>query len=92
MKLYFGVNSDGSEVISKQPLKRFFDKETNRSDVFSFKDTQLPPHWVLDYTGISVGKWGDMPIDRYLTLPAGSIKKMFGVALTWEDEVEIVEL
>lgn len=92
MKLYLGVDSDGGEIISKQPLKRFYDKETNRADVFSFEDTQRPPHWTLDYAGISIPKIGDIPINKYLTLPSGSIKKMFGISLTWEDEAEVVEL
>lgn len=69
MKLYLGVNSDGTEIISKRPIKRFFDAYTNRDDVFSFNDTKRPPHWKLDYTGIELTKFGDAPIDVYLTLP-----------------------
>ena len=92
MKLYVGVNSDNTEVISKQQLKRYFDYETNQTDVLCWNDTQRPPHWMLDYEGIDVAKTGDNPIDRYLTLPAGAIKRMFGLDLTWEDEFKVVEL
>ena len=92
MKLYVGVNSDGSEIVSKQKLKRYIDYETNKNDVMSFEDTKMPPHWMLDYEGIEVGKMGDIPINRYLTLPSGSIYRMFGISLTWEDEVREVDL
>lgn len=92
MKLYLGVNSDGTEIISKRPIKRFFDAYTNRDDVFSFNDTKRPPHWKLDYTGIELTKFGDAPIDVYLTLPKGSIEKLFSISLTWDDEFKTVEL
>ena len=92
MKLYVGVNSDGSEIISKQKLKRYIDYETNKNDVMSFKDTKMPPHWILDYEGIEVGKTGDAPIDRYLTLPSGSIYRMFGLSFTWEDEAREIDI
>lgn len=92
MKLYIGVNQDGSEIISKMPIKRYIDYETNKKDVISYRDTELPPHWMLDYTGIEVSKMGDFPIDVYLTLPSGAIKKMFGLDLTWNDNFKIIEL
>lgn len=92
MKLYIGVNQDGSEIISKKPIKRYIDYETNKEDVISYRDTKLPPHWMLDYTGIEVSKMGDAPIDVYLTLPSGAIKKMFGLDLTWNDNFKIIEL
>lgn len=82
MNLYIGVNQDGSEIISKMPLKRYIDYETNKNDVLCYNDTLQPPHWMLDYTGIEVGKTGHFPINTYLTLPTGSIKRMFGVELT----------
>lgn len=92
MKLYVGVNQDGSEIVSKKPIKRYIDYETNKKDVISYRDTELPPHWILDYTGIEVPKTGDAPIDVYLTLPSGTIKKMFGLDLTWNDNFKIIEL
>lgn len=91
MKLYLGVNSDSSEIISKQPLKRFFDEKTNERDVFSFNDTQRPPHWMLDYTGIAVHKY-DIPIGKYLILPKGAIKRMFNIELSWKDECVEMEI
>lgn len=92
MKLYIGVNRDGTCMVSKQPIKRFIDFKSNVEDVMSFKDTLQGPHWMLDYTGMNVPKGGDIPIDVYLTLPAGAIKRMFGVDMTWEDDFKIIEL
>ena len=92
MKLYLGTNSDGSDIISKRPIKRFYNAQVNQRDVFSYNDTLRPPHWKLDYDGIDVPKTGDVPIDVYLTLPKGSIEKMFGISLTWEDDFKTVEL
>lgn len=92
MKLYVGTNSDGTEIISKQKLKRYIDYETNKKDVLSYNDTQQPPHWILDYEGKEIAKTGDAPINVYLTLPKGSIKKMFGIEMSWEDEVKEIDL
>lgn len=92
MEMYLGVNSDGTEMMSKQKIKRYFNYEKNKEDVLSFDDTQQPPHWMLDFTGMKVPKLGVSPVNVYLTLPAGSIKKMFGIDLTWEDEFVTVEL
>lgn len=91
MKIYVGVNSDGTEMVSKQKIKRYIDSKTNDKDVMAFIDTQKPPHWMLDYDGIKIGKY-DVPTDRYLTLPQGSIKKMFGLELTWDDNYAEIEL
>lgn len=93
MKLYIGVNSDGSEIISKKPLKRYIDRQHNAGDTLSYNDTQQPPHWMLDYTGIELhSKTGESPIDVYITLPQGSLKRMFGVEMIWNDEVKEIEL
>ena len=92
MNLYIGVNQDGSEIISKMPLKRYIDYETNKDDVLSYNDTLQPPHWMLDYTGIEVGKTGHAPIGIYIILPTGSIKRMFGIELTWNDNFKTINL
>lgn len=92
MKLYVGSNSDGTEIISKQKLKRYIDYETNKKDVLCYNDTQQPPHWMLDYEGKEIAKSGDMPINVYLTLPKGSLKKMFGIEMSWEDEAKEIDL
>ena len=92
MKLYIGVNEDGSEIISKLPLKRFIDYKTNKEDVMCYNDTLKPPHWMLDYTGIELPKTGHMPIDEFLTLPSGSLFRMFGETLDWNDGYKIIEL
>ncbi|MBP5722176.1 MAG: hypothetical protein J6X18_01140 [Bacteroidales bacterium] len=92
MKIWIGVNSDGSEIMSKRPIKRYIDYETSKNDVLSWGDTKRPPHWMLDYSGIELVKTGDAPIDVYLTLPTGSLKRMFGIDMTWEDEFKTIEL
>lgn len=92
MKLYLGVNSDSSEIISKQKIKRYIDYETNKHDVLCFEDTQQPPHWMLDYEGIEIPRTGDLPIGKFLILPHGSINKMFNIDMTWEDDYKEVEL
>ena len=92
MKFYIGVNEDGSEILSKLPLKRFIDYKTNRENVMCYNDTLQPPHWMVDYTGIDIPKCGHMPVDEYLTLPSGSLFRMFGENLTWKDEFKTIEL
>jgi len=92
MKLYIGSNYDGTEIISKIPIKRYLNYETNKNDVLSYEDTQKPPHWMLDYTGVDVGKLGTAPIDVFLTIPKGSISKMFGIDMTWDDESKVIVL
>lgn len=94
MILYIGVNSDKTGIISKFPLKRFFDKDTNREDVISFKDIEQPPHWIIDYskTDIIFGRYGHAPINEFLTLPAEGIKNLLNIELTWEDGYKIIEI
>lgn len=92
MKFYIGANSDGSEIIAKMPLKRYIDYETNKKDVLSYNDTKKPLHWILDFTGIEVPRLGFNPVDQYLTLPKGSLKSMFGVDMTWDDDFRAVTL
>ena len=94
MKLYIGVNSNETGIISKFPLKRFFDKDTNHEDIISFKDTQQPPHWIVDYsqTDTIFGRYGHMPVDEFFTLPSEGIKKLLNIELTWDDECIIIEI
>lgn len=92
MKLYVGVNQDGTCIISKQKIKRFLDYETNNHDIMSYSDSIQPPHWMLDYTGIPIGKSGDFPVDKFLTLSKGALKKMFDIEMTWEDDFKEIEI
>ena len=85
------MNSDGTEIMSKRPLKRYINLEANYHDVLNYEDTKRPPHWMLDYSGYKVENF-DVPIDVYLTLPQGSLKRMFGVDITWDDDFQVVEL
>lgn len=92
MKLYVGVNHDGTCMVSKQKIKRFLGYETNKSDTMSYNDLIQPPHWMLDYTGISLEKFGDIPVDTFLTLPEGALKKMFDIEMTWNDDFKEIEI
>lgn len=92
MIFYIGVNSDGTEIISKQKLMRYTNFDECQKEVLSFDDTQKPPHWMPDYRGMHVPKNGVFPVDVFLTLPSGAIKKMFNIEMTWQDEIKTVEL
>lgn len=92
MTLFLGKNSDGTEIVSKQKLMRYTTYEECGKETLSFNDTQQPPHWMLDYRGMHVPKCGVFPVDVYITLPSGSLNKMFGIELTWEDEFKTIEL
>ena len=56
-----------------------------RQKVCSYNDTQMKDdHWVEVFSGDELGKTGAYP--RWSYLPKGSIKKLIGRELTWEDE------
>lgn len=94
MILYIAANRDGSEIISKLPLKRFIDYETNREDVLSYKDSISPNHWIVDYkaAGVNIPKTGHIPADEYITIPSIIISKFLGRDITWDDEPIEIEV
>lgn len=40
------------------------------------------------YLGVN----SDVPVDKYITLPSGSIEKMFDCVLDWESDYQVIEL
>ena len=94
MKLYIAVNSDGSGIISKLPLKRFIDYETNKGDVMSYNDSIRPNHWIVDYksSGVNIPKTGHIPADEFITIPRIIISKLLGRDITWDDEPIEIEV
>ena len=97
--IWLAKNSDGSEVISSNPLGfiRFslwkyrankWGPEGNKA--FSFQDTQMDfDHWIEYHNPDTMKKTGELP--HWLFLPKGSIKKLLGYDLTWEDEPVQIE-
>lgn len=78
---YLTVNKDGTELISEEMLERwpYIEKEDrrikNRKQILS-KDDQYA--WVWPYMSEDGG--------QVVMLPKGSIEKLIGRKLTWEDE------
>ena len=53
--------------------------------ICSYNDTQMKDdHWVEMPQEKEIGKWGAYP--KWCYLPKGTIKKLIGRELTWEDE------
>lgn len=87
--VWVAVDSNGDEKISSNPkgFQRFSPKkylngdEEERKKVVSFNDT-IQDHdiWVelIDYGRIKLPNW--------IFLPKGSIEKLIGKKLTWNDE------
>ena len=94
MKLYIGVNQDGTGIISKRPLIRFFDEKTSDKlgDPISFLDTQLPPHWKVDNRKTEIPKMGLMQIGVYIVVTRELINKLAGKEMTWEDDFLEIEV
>lgn len=56
-----------------------------RRKICSYNDTQMKDdHWIEMPDEHDMGKWGSYPTWSYL--PKGTIKKLIGKDLTWEDE------
>ena len=94
MKLYIGVNQDGTGIISKKPIHRFFDEKTSdkEGDSISFLDTQQPPHWKVDNRNTEIPKNGLIQIGTYIIVTSELINKLAGKEMTWEDnslEIEV---
>lgn len=86
--MWLAVNKDKSEIISEHELRRFVDKkyEMKRMDyACRFVDFQNPnPHWTPKLKSEDTPNLGKLiPI---IELPKGTIEKLIGYKLTWEDE------
>lgn len=91
--IWLAVNKDGTEIISECELRRFIDKlhETNRMD-YSCRcvDFENPnPHWTPKLKVEDTPKFGKLI--AILKLPKGTIKKLIGRELTWDDEPVKIE-
>ena len=83
---YLAVNKDGKEGIYTYALERHFGAASDSSkQIICYEDYSLK---LCDFWTIkNVGEWG---FANRIFLPTGSIEKLIGRKLTWEDEpVEI---
>ena len=102
--IWLAVDSNGDEKLTSNPegFQRFspaayhdeygdYDKcRKERNKVISYDDTQMEyDHWVEYHDPNSIGKTGELPIWNYL--PKGTIKRILGYELTWEDEPVKIE-
>lgn len=84
-----GVNKDGTEVICERELTRFIPGDQKTHEVCSIKVLfNNKPCWIkVDPS--ECGTYG--LIVNALILPKGSIKRLIGRELTWDDECVIIE-
>lgn len=104
--IWLAVNSNGDEVLSSNPdgFQRFspslyhneYDLSVHtehlaeRKKCISFDDTQMKhDHWIEYYNPDTISKFGTFPTWNYL--PKGTIKKIIGRELTWDDEPVKIE-
>lgn len=89
--VWLAVDSDGSEHIFVRPVLRYtHTKEENERLVLSIKDINNPINiWVEDYSGEDIGKFGIS--SPRIELPKGTIKKIIGRNLAWDDEAVKLE-
>lgn len=89
---WLAVDSNGQEIICDHELRRFINKnyELRRTDYCCRYEDILNknPHWTPKIKSEDCPDLGKLiPI---IKLPKGSIKKLIGKEITWEDEpVEI---
>lgn len=89
---WLAVNENGSEKIFERKVKRFTKEEkTKNGRICSLKDLEEKDGiWIEDLKREDVGTFGIYCSS--IVLPKGSIKKLIGRDLTWEDEaVELKE-
>ena len=86
MKLYVGVNSDNTAIISSLPLMRF-DKSMRDSVACSWNDIQRPPHWKINSRGMEIRRTGESFLAKYIDCDRDAIIALTGKELSWEDDV-----
>lgn len=102
--IWLAVDSNGDEKITSNPegFQRFYpkyyrgigcDRERSMEEqnkVCSFNDTQQDHNIWIDYhESKSISKYGLSP--NWIYLPSGTIKKILGYELTWENEPVKIE-
>lgn len=84
---WLAVNKDGSEVIGNSLVKAYYTNKNSlvlKGDYFKMDETKYT-HYVDPYYNPDEGVE-----DVSIELPTGTIEKLIGRKLTWEDEpVEI---
>ena len=76
-RLYHSAKSFNKEIREKAWIER--------KKICSYNDTQMrDDHWIEKPHKEDMGKWGAYP--QWAYLPKGTIKKLIGRELTWEDE------
>lgn len=76
MTTIFAVNKNGNEIVCNSPLYRDYNSWT----ILTKEDKKI---WCYEENGD--------PDDCIVILPRGTIKKLIGRDLTWEDEPVILE-
>lgn len=77
------VNKDGCEVIADNLVRGYYTSKNSlilEGDYFNMNDSNYT-HWIAPYYNPDEGVE-----DISVELPKGSIKKLIGRELTWEDE------
>lgn len=91
--MWIAVNYDGSEVASDRKLVRFNPEEYRKglcNEICSFQDEMDEyPHWIPFVSSDELRSYGPNALGVFthrLTLPKGTIEKLIGKSLTWEDD------
>lgn len=92
MKLYLAVNKDGTEIVSNKSMFRaeiglqsLIDKFDTKYEMYRYKCINV---WADDY---STGHY-NVPIFTGTILPEGSVEKITGKKITWNDKPIEIEL
>ena len=89
-KLYLCVNPDGAEMASNFPPRRMYDEMTAHSSEKYVEEHPFEKYgengWIDSISDTDYGYFGyDYSFDG-IYLPTGTIEKMTGQKMTWEDE------
>lgn len=79
---YLAVNKDGSEMIAEHLVRGYWNRNNSLillGDYFK-QDERLFTNWVFPVESVE-GGWEDYAVK----LPKGTIKKLTGIEMTWED-------
>ena len=87
VRVYIGVNSDDTAIISTVPLVRF--ENMTQADeariAYSFNDSRRPPHWIPQDNRSHDAKYGEGYTGEYINVNKALATKLAGADLSWED-------
>ena len=94
VRVYVGVNSDDTAIISLVPLVRWeSEKQADDAKIaFSFSDTQRPPHWIPQDERPHQSKQGYAYIGEYINVNKALVTKLTGLDLDWADNFLTLEV